>query len=419
MAEKYDVPAIPKSRPAVVWWAWIGGAWLVFWAYVLTRWVTGPYFVSVPVGPVEPAGWSKAIMDTWQILSLPLLALGGYFMIYRPYKKTRNVPLDGLLLIAFVFFSLQDAGSNYLGIWYTVNSYMLNMGSFYNEIPGWLGFGRPGAVVPYAYLFHITEYPLGLFTFCFIGSGLMNFARKRWNWGPVKLIIFIFPFMMLYDLVIEGTFQTLGLYTMAGGKISFFPDTYEKFPLIEMIWIACLNIPVLALRYFKNDKGETIVERGINSMVISDLKKQVVRCLALIGVCQTIFLTCYNIPVALTMGSNPGEWPSDIVSRPYLTDGLCGPGTDRLCPGPGVPLTQQAWVTTRPAGEIVPEETWNSRFWEPSVGKALRRDDGKKNPELTDGKYRKYRPFNSQFLGYSKDRCNTLLCIEGREPNLP
>ncbi|MBA3035376.1 MAG: spirocyclase, AveC family [Desulfobacterium sp.] len=418
MAEKYDVPSIPKSRPAVVWWAWLGGAWLLFWAYVLIRWVTGPYFAPVPTGAVDPPGWMNAIFVVWQVACLPLVAIGLYFLVYKPWKRNRNVPLDGLLLITFMVFSLQDAGSNYLGVWYTVNSHLWNMGSFYNEIPGWLAFGRPGAVVPYAPLLHLIEYPLGLFTFCFIGSGLMNFARKRWSWGPIKLILFIFPFMMIYDLVIEGTFQTIGFYTMAGGKISFFPDTYEKFPIIETIFIACLNIPVLALRYFKNDKGETLAERGINSMVISDGRKQLLRLLALIGATQTIFLACYNVPMAAFMGSNPGKWPTDITSRPYFTNGLCGAGTDRLCPGPGVPLTQTAWVTTRPAGQPVPEEDWISRAGEPATGKALRRDDGMKNPEFSDGKCR---PFNSRFMGRvsNKDRCDTLLCIEGIKPNLP
>jgi hypothetical protein len=417
MAEKYDVPAIPKPRPPVVWWAWIGGAWLVFWAYVLTRWVTGPYFKPVPTGEVAPPTWMHVLFIVFQIIGPLFIVFMTYFFVIKPWRRNRTIPLDGLLFIGFIFFSLQDAGSNYLGVWYTFNSHMFNMGSYYNEIPGWLGFGRPGAVVPYAPLHHPTQYAAGMFGFCAIGAWVMNWGRKRFNWGPVKLCLLMFPFMMLFDLIIEGAFQTLGLYTMAGGKYSFFPDTYEKFPLIELPFVALLCSPVVALRYFKNDKGETLVERGINAMVMSDWKKQLLRCLAIIGVLQCIYLFCYNIPIAMLMGSNPGTWPTDVTSRPYWNDGMCGTGTDRICPGPGVPLTQYAWVTTRPDGETVPEETWNSRLWEPATGKALSmRGEGLKNPEFSDGKCR---PFNSKIIGYSGDRCDTLFCIEGIKPNLP
>ncbi|MBA3037958.1 MAG: spirocyclase, AveC family [Desulfobacterium sp.] len=417
MAEKYDVPTIPKTRPAVVWWAWIGGIWLLFWAYVLIRWMTGPYFTPVPAGAVPVPGWMDMIMTVWQIANYPLLALGLYFLAYKPWRRNRTITLDGMLIIAFMFMSLQDSCSNFFGYWYTMNSHFFNMGSFVNDIPGWMAFGRPGAQVPWAIFFHPFEYTIGFFAFCFIGSGLMNFFRTRFNLKPLMLIIVVFPVCMVFDLVIEGLFQTLGFYTMAGGKISFFPDTYEKFPLIETFFIALMAVSVISLRYFKNDKGETLVERGLNSMVISDVKKQLVRCLALIGATQCIFLFTYNIPIAAYMGSNPGVWPTDVISRPYWNDGLCGAGTDRLCPGPGVPLTQQAWVTTLPAGQHVPEEDWISRSFEPATGKALRRDDGMKNPELGDGKCR---PFNSRFMGrVSKDRCDTLLCIEGIKPNLP
>jgi hypothetical protein len=412
-----DLPSIPKSRPAVVWWAWIGGAWAVFWAYVLIRWVTGPYFTPVPTGAVNPPTWMNAVFITWQVLCYPIIAICIFFSVIRPWNRNRTIPLDGMLFIAFMFMSLQDSCSNFFGYWYTVNSHLYNMGSFTNDIPGWMGFGRPGAQVPWAIFFHPVEYAVSFFPYCYIGSRVMNFCRTRFNLKPVMLILTVFPVCMLLDLVLESLFQTLGFYTMAGGHLSFFPDTYEKFPVIETLFIALMTVVVVGMRYFKNDKGETRVERGLNSMVISDGRKQWVRLLALIGATQTIFLFCYNIPIAAYMGVNPGVWPTDVTSRPYFTDGLCGAGTNRLCPGPGVPLTQTAWVTTLPAGQHVPEEDWISRAGEPAIGKALRRDDGMSNPEFSDGKCR---PFNSRFMSYlSEDRCDTLLCIKGRAPNLP
>ncbi len=274
---------------------------------MLIRWLTGPYFTSVPTGAVDPPTWMKAVFITWQILCYPVIAIFIYLWVIKPWHRNRTIPLDGMLFIAFMFMSIQDSCSNFFGYWYTVNSHLINMGSFVNDIPGWMGFGRSGAQVPWAIFFHPFEYVAGTFAFCFIGSGLMELfpdtiQPEAAHADPGRVPCF--------DIVIEGLFQTLGFYTMAGGKISFFPDTYEKFPVIETFFIATLNISIVALRYFKNDKGETLVDRGLNSMVISDGKKQVVRLLALIGAIQTIFLFCYNIPIAAYMGSNPGVWPN-------------------------------------------------------------------------------------------------------------
>ena len=44
------------------------------------------------------------------------------------------------------------------------------------------------------------------------------------------------------------------------------------------------------------------------------------------------------MPQTSLFGSKSTEWPADLTSRSYMTDGLCGAGTPRACPGPAVPL---------------------------------------------------------------------------------
>ena len=78
------VPSLPKPRPAVVWWAWIGGAWLVFWAYVLTRWVTGPYFTPVPTGAVPPPTWMHVLFIVLQCIGPVFIVLMSYFFVIKP-----------------------------------------------------------------------------------------------------------------------------------------------------------------------------------------------------------------------------------------------------------------------------------------------------------------------------------------------
>jgi hypothetical protein len=175
----------------------------------------------------------------------------------------------------------------------------------------------------------------------------MRKVHARWHLPPVALVALIYPLMMIWDLIIEGAFTNLGFYTMAGGRLSFFPDSYSKFPLLEPVFIATLLTPVVALRFFRNDRGETLVERGVSRLRVGNGRKVLLRALAVIGFLQLNYLVMYNIPVAAYMGAKPGTWPAQVQAYPYFTDHLCGATTDRLCPGPGIPLTQQAWVSAR------------------------------------------------------------------------
>lgn len=353
--------ATARKRQPVEWWAYLGAAWLVFWAYVLISWVTGPFFERVDPGPTPLPGWMNVLFISWQAGAIPIVSVLLYFTVVRPWRRDRRIPFDGLLIVAYIFMSLQDPGSNYFGVWYTTNAHLANMGSYVNEIPGWLSFGAAGAQPPFMPLLHLLEYPLGMFCAVWVGCAVVKFLQRRTSWGPVALMAVCYPFMMVMDLVIEGAYMLLGFYTMAGGHASFFPDAYNKFPLIEPVFVALIWLPVVALRMFKNDKGETLVERGADNLRIGAGRRDLMRLLAAIGVTQMIYLFCYNIPVAAYMGAKPGVWPAEVQRTSYFTDNLCGGDTDRLCPGPGIPLTSKTWVSPGATGINGPTDEYADR----------------------------------------------------------
>ena len=47
------------------------------------------------------------------------------------------------------------------------------------------------------------------------------------------------------------------------------------------------------------------------------------------------------------------NWSTDVQSRPYLTDGMCGPGTTYACPGPGTPIFKPHSIHITPEGKII------------------------------------------------------------------
>jgi hypothetical protein len=58
---------VHKLQP-VQWWAGFGAVTFAFVAYLMIRWVTGPNFVRVPVGPSEPPTAMKVVLNTGQIV---------------------------------------------------------------------------------------------------------------------------------------------------------------------------------------------------------------------------------------------------------------------------------------------------------------------------------------------------------------
>jgi Spirocyclase AveC-like len=326
----------------VKWWAGLGAVILAFIAYVLISWVTGPFFERVPTGPMDPPTFMKVAMVFFQAVSIPVgIGLIGWFVV-RPIIRQRRLTLDGMLVIAFSTLWFQDPLSAYGGHWFTYNSWTINYGSWVHSVPGWLSNGKPGAMVVepilimpglYVYVFVITM---------FLGCAVMRRAKAKWpRIGAFGLISVCFAAMVGFDIILEGvTFMPLGIWEYPGGRgFAIFSGTYHAFPLNEVVTVSATFTAVACLRYFRNDRGQTLVERGAENLRMSDRTQMAVRALAVLaGVHVALFLT-YNVP-NYWIGTHSKEWQRDLVDRSYLTDGLCGQDTDRACPGPAIPLSR-------------------------------------------------------------------------------
>jgi hypothetical protein len=161
--------------------------------------------------------------------------------------------------------------------------------------------------------------------------------------------------MMLFDLVVEGMIWIpMGYYTYTGGHFSLWPDSYHKFPLHELLFAGALWTGFAILRYFTNDRGETLAERGIGTLHINPLQKVGVRFLAVLAAMSVVFNLAFNIPIALFIADHSDTWPAAVQERSYFTDHICGAGTDTMCPGPGVPNSRAADSThLDPDGKVV------------------------------------------------------------------
>jgi hypothetical protein len=334
------VQAERRTLPVRVW-AAVGGMILALEVYVLTRWITGPYFTHVHSGPSVPPTWMRVALIGVQATLIPATVALFYWFVIRPWRRDRRLGVDGLLVIAFLTMCWQDPLCNYNGAWFTYNSWLVNMGSWVNDVPGWTSFGQPGHQLAAPILYVVGVYVPAFVVVMLLGSWVMRMAKRRWpRMSTLELVGVCFVTMAVYDFVLEGVlFMPLGVFTYAGGHVALFPSTYHKYPLNETLTTAALFTAVACLRYFINDRGQSLAERGIEHVEGSSSKRLTLRILATIGAVQLTMLVCYVIPNFWT-GSHSTAWPAAIQKRSYFTDYLCGDGTDRACPGPSIPISR-------------------------------------------------------------------------------
>jgi hypothetical protein len=322
--------------------------------WVLGRWVTGPEFKSVPSGPSVPPTWMKVSLIFWQAFAVVGTLALIYLYLWRPWRRERRIPTDGLLIGAFFFIWFQDPLSAIFGDWFTWNAYLWNRGSWITSVPGSQAYGRPGAST--------VEPLLGGFLWVWIafaavwfGCWVLRRARARWPGlsAPSLILFVLLPAMMIFDVVLEGLVAIpSGLYVYPGGHFALFPEAYNKYPLHEALFAGATLTCFAALRFFRNDHGETLVERGVHRMALGTSGKTALRFLALFGVTQVATFLTYNLPTGWVAGANSGPWPAAIQSQSYFTAHLCGAGSERVCPRGGVTLTAQGGLGLGPRGEI-------------------------------------------------------------------
>jgi hypothetical protein len=330
----------PKFKPVYLW-ASLGGAILVFQLYVWIRWVTGPNFERVPPGPTDPPTYMKAILVTWTVVIIVGLPISLYYFIVRPSRRERRITLDGMLLVACGLLFFQDPLLNYISTWSTYNTWMWNRGSWVQDIPGWMSYGEPGRMMAEPILMNAPGYSFGVLLCTMLGCWVMRKAKSRWpNISNLGLIGVLLVWTFIFDFIIEGLFlMPMGLFTYPGAirALSINAGTYYQWPVYEGLMWGGVQAGLCALRYFTDDRGRTFVERGLESVQGGFVKQQFVRFLAIFAACSMFFFVLYNLPVQFfAMHTDP--WPEDLQKRSYFMMGICGEGTDRLCPDPALPI---------------------------------------------------------------------------------
>lgn len=337
--------------------ALIGAALVALELFFVGKWVTGPNFARIPMGPDRPTGWMETQLAVAQVGFTALGVFGLYWYIVRPWRRDGRISLDGWFCIAGVLASPFDPLSNSLQMWFNYNAYFLNFGSVLSELPGVTSLNGRG----YGTAWSITVLP-AIYVFCItvpaaIGCAVMRKAKQRWpglnNLGLVGVCL---AFVTVFDLVLEGVlWLPLSWWNYGGVHVPLTgKGHYYQMPLNQLVFGTLVFTSFGVLRYFKDDRGQTIMERGIDRIGGGPRKVARTRGLAVIGAVHLSLLAFYHVPQMIVAVSQSG-WPADIAERrSYLRGQSCGPDVDRACPGPNTPVVRPGSGYLNWKGEYVP-----------------------------------------------------------------
>lgn len=329
-----------RASSAVIVWAVIGGALLLLALYVVISWITGPYFVRVPTGVSDPPLYMKIPLVANAVILWVATPFALWYFIIRPWVRERRITLDGMLLVAMGLMLFQDPLLNYFNTWCTYNTWLWNRGSWTPHVPGWVSPELPGAMVAEPLLTNVPGYAHGVLALTIVGCWIMRRIKMRWpDITNLQLVLVFFAISFVWDFIMEALILLpIGFYTFPGAirSVSFNAGTYYQWPIYEGFMWGGVQAALCSLRYFVDDRGRTVVERGLDQIRGGFAVQQFIRFLAINGAVGMCFFVFYLLP-AQVVSMNADPWPEDVMKRSYFVGGICGEGTDRPCPHPGLP----------------------------------------------------------------------------------
>jgi Spirocyclase AveC-like len=328
-----------KSQPPVLFWSVLGLFWLSFQAFVLGRWITGPYFAAIEPGsdPITP------LMETylfWAQVLCPLALIAClWFWVVLPWRRERSLSSDIMIVIAATTCWFWDFSPSFVVDQVSYNSHMFNRGSWgLHSWPGWVGPGghrvaEPLFFVPPAYVVLVLSQVM------FICWLLRKIKERRPYTSIGTFIAAIVLGLFVIDSIVEMTFLRTGLYAYPAAihAITLFAGEPYQFPLSEGFLFGGLALGSIGiLKFFKDDHGRTYVEKGIEQLQYGENGKKFLRFSAIYGYIHSAFFVLYMLPATL-IAVNGDHYPADLPS--YLLNGMCLYGEQQNeCPGPGVSI---------------------------------------------------------------------------------
>lgn len=313
--------------PAAYVWAAIGAVAIAVQAYVYVCWLSSPDLEPAPLGP-DPVPSSD---KTWAWILQPLFIVAGLaatLWVVRGCIRAGRLTFDAKLWCAFVSLAWLDTVANFTRPVVAFNAYYVNLGSWNADIPGWISAGIRR--FPSTFLIEFPAY-MFLALVPVVGCAFLKAVSRRWpRLGPSGLLGSWWLVAIVLMVAFEEPLTRAGWLIWIGGNVpglTLWPGTRYQMPLLldPILWGGPVVTAMTALRYFRDDRGQSWVERGLDSAKrLTPRARTAVSTLAVVGF-ATAGMVIYSVGCTVVAQAHTVT-PSGIPS--YMRAGLCEADAD-------------------------------------------------------------------------------------------
>ena len=348
--------ASAKSKPVYLFALW-GVLMVAVGLHAWGSWVGTAEFKPSPVGTdVLPTHvyWTLRIIEG---LAISLAFVLVWKFMIKPWRREGHITWDGMFMISGFLLWWTDPIDNYFNFTFMYNAAFFNMSSWTTHIPGWMApnqqlFPEPLLFVGGLYIWwFIAPVAMGCW-------GLNKLKAAFPNASTMSRLLVMFLAFAVFDFVVENIFTRLQVFAYVGAyaPLTIWAGTPEQYPLYNSFIMSMFFMGMTSLRYFKDDKGNSFAEIGIEAIRAPAAAKTLLRQFALIGALSLNIFIMYYAPYCLfsMKADSFPKYPS------YLMAQICGKGTQYACPSREVPIPQRGSIAVRPDDpRLTPDATRN------------------------------------------------------------
>lgn len=281
-------------------WTWAG--WLA----------DGPKAVTADRDPESASRWVARGYESVMLI----VAVGTGVRTVDQCRRERRLTFDAVMIFAGFFTLFWDPMVNWMQPNFMYSCQWLNVNTWVADAP-WV-VNPVGNLMPQP-VFIMLIYPFGLLGFAMILNFAMARLRHRFpRVSKLELLAFTYVFGWLLGFALEAPMFLFNLWGLPGAPadLSFFSNDH-RFAWAEYVTTAIVFTTFAAVRFFRDDKGQTITERGLDGL--KPVARSVVSILATVAVFAMSMwaLLLVQIPAGLHSSPYPASYPA------HLINGLC------------------------------------------------------------------------------------------------
>lgn len=327
----------PNAAPVVKRrWSWphylclLGVPILFVHVWTLTAWILdGPHQITEFRDKGHDGTWWAA--RGYETLGVILLIVMTVHVV-RQCRRERRLTFDAMYLICGATMFWSDLGVNIFGPAYLMSSEFVNLNTPLGHAPGMTNpdIGREPDPILFTICLESAGILLGMIALCWIARKL---KERRPDLSNAQLLVRLAGIGLVLDIITEGPIIALGLWTYpAPSWMSLGFGHGLKFPAAEMLSGMMVFLFLGLIRYYKDDKGRTIVERGLDHLTPG--RRAAMSVLALYTATQLVawgpstWIDVLYVPYEQQWPTTPNHLVNDACDAPGVTGTRFGP-----CPG--------------------------------------------------------------------------------------